>query len=134
LSDDCSNSNFEALSRLVGKDKLSFCPGSDGSGSRVEGPPLLDVFRVVVPYSQSLLISTNVLVPEDGSFMGHSGFDLELHSVLQRLSWVFLSFLVNGPSLVLSVVTCPPGEVIVMVVSTTPGIEAQVGVLPDVPF
>lgn len=73
---------------------------SDGSGSPVEDEPLLDVVRVVVLDSESVLVGTNVLSDEQGSVGAHSRFDLELETVSEWVSWEMDSGSVEHPSLV----------------------------------
>ena len=67
-----SNSNSELVSSLVGDGIVSLGPGSDGVGSGVEEEPLLHVHWIVSLDSESELVVTNVLVPEEGSVRGHS--------------------------------------------------------------
>ena len=55
------------LSILNGDDKFSVVSRSDGSGSPVEHPPLLVVVWVVISDSESVLVSTDVLVIEESS-------------------------------------------------------------------
>jgi hypothetical protein len=98
LTDGGSDSNVEALSLLVGNDEVLARPSSDGVGSSVEGPPLLLIVWVVVSDSKSELVTTDVLVPDEGSVAWHSRFDLELDARSQRLSWVGDSLPVNVPS------------------------------------
>ena len=71
-SDGCSNSNSELLTSLVGKSIISSCPGSDCLCSVIESEPLLVVLRVIVSDSQSELVATNMLMPEEGSILLHS--------------------------------------------------------------
>lgn len=67
------SSEIGVLNALINRDNsVSIGVGSDSSGSPVEGPPLLVVSWVVVLDSQSVLTSTDVLVPEEGSVLGHS--------------------------------------------------------------
>ena len=46
--------------------------GSDSLGSPVEDKPLSSVSWVVVLDSESVLLGTNVLMPEEGSVRSHS--------------------------------------------------------------
>ena len=66
-----SNVDSPVLSSLVRDSVTSFGPGSDGLGSSVKGPPLSVVGWIVVLDSESELVSTNVLVPEESSSVLH---------------------------------------------------------------
>jgi len=57
---------------LSGDDLVSVSHSSDGLGSPVEGPPLSVVTWVVVLDSQSVLVRSDVLMPEEGSVSAHS--------------------------------------------------------------
>ena len=70
--DVSSNTNSPVLSSLVRDSITSSSPGSNGLGSSVEGPPLLVVRWVVVLDSESELVSSDVLVPEESSVVEHS--------------------------------------------------------------
>jgi len=72
LSDDSISSMVEALTSLSRKSKVTSGFRSDGLGSSIESPPLLVIVRVVVSDSQSILVSTNMFMPEEGSVLGHS--------------------------------------------------------------
>lgn len=67
-----SNSDSPAVASLVGKGSLSVSSGSDGVGSLIEDKPLSVVPWSVVSDSESVLVSTNMLVPEEGLVAGHS--------------------------------------------------------------
>lgn len=57
----------------LNRDGLSpVCEGSDGFGSPVKGPPLSAVTWAVVLDSQSVLMSSDVLMPEEGFTSSHS--------------------------------------------------------------
>lgn len=71
-SDSSSNTDSITGSSLVSKNVASSSPGSESLGSRIEGPPLLVVLWVVISDSQSVLMSTNVFVPEESSVGSHS--------------------------------------------------------------
>ena len=71
-SDDGGNSNSESGSLLVSKDMGSLGPGSDGVGSSPESEPLLVILWFVSSDSESELVSTNVLMPEERSVLLHS--------------------------------------------------------------
>jgi len=70
-SDSSSNSDPVTLSLLVGNGVVSSGEGSDSSGSGIEDEPLLVVPWGVVSDSKSVLVSTNVLGPEEGSSGWH---------------------------------------------------------------
>jgi len=70
-SDSSSNSDLVTLSLLVGNGVVSSGEGSDSSGSGIEDEPLLVVPWGVVSDSKSVLVSTNVLGPEEGSSGWH---------------------------------------------------------------
>jgi len=72
LSDGSSDTNSESISSLVSDDIVSSGPGSDSLGSIIEGPPLSLLVWVVVSDSKSVLVSTNMLVPAEGSVGWHS--------------------------------------------------------------
>ena len=96
-SNDSSDSDSESLSLLV-RDGVSLVgESSDGSGSSVEDEPLSVVLWLVVSDSQSVLVATDVLVPEEGSEGSHSRLDLELDVVTKWLLWIVVSLLVNVP-------------------------------------
>lgn len=73
-----------------------------------------------------------MLVPEEGSSSAHQGLDLELDSIVKWESWVGLGFLLNGPSLVDSVVALVPDDVSHVGVGSTVDIKALVGVVSDI--
>jgi len=72
LSDDSSSVDVELLTILVGNDEGSSSQGSDGLGSSIEDEPLLLVVWVVPVHSKSVLVATNVLVPEQRLVCWHS--------------------------------------------------------------
>ena len=66
-SNSSGNSDSESLSLLV-RDGVSLVgPGSNGSSSSVEDEPLSVVLWLVVSDSESILVSTDMLMPEEGS-------------------------------------------------------------------
>ena len=71
-SDGSSNINSEFISILVGNNEVSSSPSSNGLGSVIECPPLLSVLWIVVSNSESVLMSTNMFMPEEGSVGWHS--------------------------------------------------------------
>jgi len=73
-----------------------------------------------------------MLVPEEGSSSAHQGLDLELDSIVKWESWVCLGVLLNGPSLVDSVVALVPDDVSHVGVGSTVDIEALVDIVSDV--
>jgi len=76
-SDNSGDTNSVSVSLLVRDGELSSSSRSDGSGSSVEDEPLLSFTWHVVSDSQSELVGTNVLVPEEGSSSAHLGSELE---------------------------------------------------------
>lgn len=88
-SNHSSDVDVESLASLVCKCVASSAIGSDGLSSSVESEPLLLIIWVKVLNSESELVSTNVLVPEEGSSFSHSASDLELDSACQWLLWIF---------------------------------------------
>jgi len=113
LSDDSVSVVSHELSSLVGDSIVPSGPGSDGSGSDIEGPPLLAVWLHDVLDNESVLVTTDVGVPGKSSASGHSGSELELSSV-EWMSSVGLTGLVEGPSLVGTVVAVPEDNVSVV--------------------
>ena len=71
VSHDSSNSDSVFVSLLIRDYKSSVISRSDGSGSLVEDEPLLDALWVVVSNSESVLISTNMLMSEESSVLFH---------------------------------------------------------------
>jgi len=126
LSDSGSDSNSELVTSLVGDDVASSSPSSDSLGSRIEGPPLLVVLWVVISDSESVLVSSNMLVPEEGSVRGHSRLDLELNTITKWVWWVSVTDSINVPSLVGTIVALPPDNVSVVRVVSTMNIKALV--------
>ena len=88
---------------------------------------------VEVVDSESELLSTDVLVPEEVLARSHVGSDVELDSVSQWLSVGWLSG--NGsdsPSLVGTIVAVPPDDMSVVGIDSTVNIKAFVGSVSDV--
>lgn len=110
--------------------------GSDGSGSPVEDKPLLDVPWGIVSDSQSVLVSTNVFMPEECSSSLHCGFDLESNSVSEWESWELDTLSINIPSLMFSVRADVEDKIVVHKVSTSAStrlsFEALTGSVSDV--
>ena len=79
---------------------------------------------VVVHDSQSVLVSSNVFVPEECSVSSHSRFDLEFDSVSQWISSVVKWSSVKEPSLVSSIVADVVDHLFVISVSSMENIEA----------
>lgn len=131
-SSSSGNTNSETLSLLVGNDVVSSGPGSDGLGSPVESEPLFVVLWVVVSNSESILMSTDVLVPEEGSVSWHSGFNLELNTVGEWVSWVSVSNSINVPGLVETIMAIPEDNVSMVMVVSTMYIKALVGNVSNV--
>jgi hypothetical protein len=82
--------------------------------------------------SESILVSTNVLVPEEGLTSRHSGSDLESSAIWKWLSWPAHSSLVNVPGLVETIVASVVNDVSVVSVTVSVNIEAVVGSVSDV--
>ena len=93
---------------------------------------MLVVVWVVVLDSQSVLMVTNVLVPEESSLAWHDSLDLESNTVSKWVSWVVNSSSVNGPSLVLTVMAFEPDGVSVVRVVCSVDIKAETGSVSDV--
>jgi hypothetical protein len=74
--------------QLVRKSVVFLHERSNGSGSSVEGEPLVVVSWLVVLESESVLVMTNVLFHDDRSLGTHLGSDLESLSVF---IWLFSS-------------------------------------------
>lgn len=72
LSDDSGSVSQESLSSLVGDGIASLQGWSNGVSSSVEDEPLSLIPWLIVVNSESILVSTNVLVPEEGSVALHS--------------------------------------------------------------
>ena len=93
---------------------------------------MLVVVWHVVSDSESELVSTNVLMPEEGSSGFHQGLDLESDSVVEWESWVLLGLGLNGPTLVESIVALVPDNVSVVDVLSGVNIKALVAVVSHV--
>jgi hypothetical protein len=113
LGDDGGDTDSPVCSSLVHDAVGSLAPWSDGVGSAIEGPPLLSfgIIWVVVSDSESVLVTTDVFMPEDSSVGFHSRSDLELNTVSQWVSWVLNALGVNDPSLMVLGVAVFPGDV-----------------------
>jgi hypothetical protein len=72
LSDDNHDTSGQSASISSRESVASSCPGSDGLGSPVKGPPLFVIHWVVVLDSHSELVSTNVFSMEESSVSTHS--------------------------------------------------------------
>ena len=91
-SNNCRHSIIETISCLNADDQSTISHGSDGVSSGVEQPPLAVICRVVVSNPESVLLSSNILAPENSSVSLHLRLDLELHSVLEWLLWIANTF------------------------------------------
>ena len=111
---------------------LSVGGSSDGSCSPVEDEPLLDVPWGVVLNSQSELLSTHVLIPEDSLSATHSGSDLKLSSTLEWILREVNTFTVDQPCLVVFVMASPPVNMSIVMVMATVNIEAVTTDVSDV--
>jgi hypothetical protein len=117
---------------LNGDDSVSVGSRSDSLSSPVEDPPLSNVVWVVVVDSQSVLVMTNMLMPDDSSFGWHNGLDLESNTIVEWVSWVVDSLSVQEPSLVVTIVASEPDGVSVVGVGVSMHIEAQSSSVSDV--
>lgn len=85
----------------------------------VKDPPLSHIVWIVILDSQSVLMMTNVLMPEESSSALHLGLELEFDSVVEWISWEMNSSSVNPPSLVSAVMAAvPDGNSMVGVMGT----------------
>lgn len=105
---------------------------SNGLGSPVEDPPLFVAVWVVVLDSESVLMSTNVFMPEEGSSASHLGLDLESSSISDWVSWIRDSSGVDGPALVGMVVASPEDDMSVLRVRPSVDVEALSWDISDV--
>lgn len=78
------------------------------------------------------LVSTDVLVPEEGSVAWHLGSDLELSAVVDWLRWVFNTLLIKVPSLVETIVAVPEDHVSVVRVVTSMDVQAFTSIVSDI--
>lgn len=132
LSDDCCDVSFELLTSLVGDGEVSLEVWSDSSSSAVKDPPLLLVKWHVVLDSQSVLVSTDVFVPEQGSTTAHLRSQLESDSVGNWLLWILSSLLVDPPGLVGSVVAIPEDDMSSLGIACPMDIETFLSIVLDV--
>jgi len=86
----------------------------------------------VISDSESELVSSNMLVPEENSIVLLSGSDLEPNSVSNWLPWIVSAFSINLPTLVESIMTVPPGGDLHVVVSSSPDVETFLGVVSEI--
>lgn len=102
--------------------------------SLVSNLPVSSVpFGVEVVDSESELVASDVLVPEEVLATSHVGSDVELDAVSQWLSVGWLS--INGndfPALVGTIVAVPPDDMSVVGIDSTVNIKAFVGSVSDV--
>jgi hypothetical protein len=71
-SHDSGSTFSESLTLLAGDNSVSVSIRSDSSSSFVEDEPLLVVSRVAILDSQSVLMSSNVLLDDESSTLSHS--------------------------------------------------------------
>jgi len=119
------------VSVLVRDSLSSVRPGSDGSGSSVEDEPLPVVSGIVVPDSESELVTSDVFFPVESHSPVSSVLDLELDSVSEWLVWPVDSSSVKIPSLGSAVVAVPPVGVHMVSVVRSVDHKAEVSVVPD---
>ena len=93
---------------------------------------MVAVEGLVVLDSQSVLMSSNVLVDRQGSVVTHLGSDLESDSVVEWLSSPVDVLLIDVPALVETVVAVPEDNMSVVSVGSTVNIEAFATVVSDV--
>ena len=93
---------------------------------------MLLIAWVVVSDSESVLLSTNVLVPVESSSACHRCLELELNSIFKWCFRNLVSFLVKEPSLVEAIVASPPGNLLVVLVFTSPDIKTHFAIVSDV--
>lgn len=79
---------------------------------------------IVVLDSQSVLVATNMLMPEESSCSAHSSLDLELDTISQWISWNVHWSSIKVPSLVSTVMASPVDNPSVVVVFATMDIKA----------
>jgi len=82
--------------------------------------------------SKSVLISSDVLMPEECLVTEHSGSDLEFDSVSKWVLWVVVSLSVVVPGLVQSIVASVPDDVSVVSVRVSMDIQASCSLISDV--
>lgn len=126
VSYNSSDSNSELISSLIGDNLLSISSSTDGLGPVIEDEPLLVVPWRVVLDSKSVLMTTDVLAPEQCSVCAHLRLDLEPNSIPEWISWNMDSLSVDDPSLGWMVSTNPPGDS--MVISVLPTMSGQIEV------
>jgi hypothetical protein len=131
-SDDGSNTNSITVTLLVGNGKVSSISSSDGSSSSVEDEQLLALTWGVGSDSESVLVCTNMLVPEESSCAGHFRSDRESNVVTEWLFWIAHTLLINEPGLVETVMAVPVDDVSIVFVLTTMDIKALLTVVSDV--
>jgi hypothetical protein len=131
-SDDSWVTESHLVSSSVGDNPVFLSSSSDGLGSSVEVEPLSVVPWLVVVDSQSVVVVTNVLMPEQGSVAAHSGSNLESDSVTKDWSVIDSTLLVEPPSLVGTIVAVPEDDVSVMSVGVSMDIKALSSVVLEV--
>lgn len=82
--------------------------------------------------SQSVLVSSNMLFPEESLVALHSGSDLELDSVGERVVWVVVTLSIDHPSLVEAVGALVPVNVSSVSVRVSMDVEASNTLVSDV--
>jgi len=121
------------LSVVLDRDSVSSVASwSDGSGSPVEDEPLSQVSWRVVLDSESVLVVTNMLMPEEGLSTSHSRSDLEELSGLQWISWEVGSLSVEIPSLVETIVASVEDKMSVVMVLSVMDIKAVTTTVSEV--
>ena len=131
-SDDSWLPESHLVSSSVGDNPVLLSSSSDGLGSSVEVEPLSVVPWLVVVDSESVVVVSDMLVPEQGSVAAHSGSDLESDSVSENWLVVDGTDLVEPPSLVGTIVAVPEDDVSVVTVVCTVHIQALSSVVLDV--
>lgn len=114
--------------------EVSVAGGSDGLGSAVEHPPLVEVSWLAVSDSQSSLTLIQLLSDVHNSATLHKSLDLESDSVGEWVLGEFNSLSFDVPALVGSAVAWPEDDVSVVLVGSSVDIKAKSGVVSDVPL
>jgi len=132
LSDNSGVSNSVMVSSLVRDGIASLVLSSDRSGSSIEDEPLSSVVSLMVVDSESELMSTNVLMPEEGSVSRQSSSDLELSAIWKWLSSPDDSNLIDVPGLVNTIMAVPEDNMSVVSVRSTVNVKTFLSIVSDV--
>jgi hypothetical protein len=124
--------NSHLVVSSVGNGVVSSFNWSDGLSSSVHEPPLLIIPWLMVLDSESVVVVTDVLMPEEGSSGGHLRSQLEPNVVTEDWSVVTGTNLIQSPCLVEVIVAVPEGNVSVVMIVFTMNIKALSSVVLDV--